>query len=422
MRRIAESSGLRTLYLSAAAIALLFVSLPSGAGANATGVERSVEVLAGAGGGGRVIGSASEEKAARYLTQELERIGALPLPGRTGFELPFETELAGESVVGRNVVGYLPATSTAQGGPEWVVLSAHYDHLGSGEIPGSMAEEGDRGEVHPGADDNASGVAAVLAAAERLAGQDLGRSVILAFWSGSEAGGSGSRAFLNGTAVNPASVAAHVNLHMVGRMRDYRLMVQSVGSSPVWPRLIEQVNVPLGFSVQTDPSYREPGDVEPFVESGIPTVEISTGGHADYHRPSDKPDTLNYEDLEEVARFAALLVTKVAALDETPAFTDPAATHSAPSGGGDRPFTGTIPDYAGDGAGLKLSGVVPGGPAEAAGLAGGDVIVELAGVTVNDAYGYMEALESAEIGVPMKVVFVRDGERHESTITPTARE
>lgn len=412
----------KTVGRGVVAVALLVGSVTAAGGMAAADVQTHVETLAGEAGGGRLIGSESEARAARYLARELERIGVLPLPGRPGFEVPFDVELAGESVVGRNVVGYLPSASE-QAGPSWIVLSAHYDHLGSGEIPGSMAEDSARDEVHPGADDNASGVAAVLTAAERLATQELSRPVILAFWSGSEVSGSGTRAFLNGTSVDPNTIAAHVNLHMVGRMRDYRLIVQAVGTSPVWPRLIEQVNVPLGFDLQTDPGYREPGDVESFVESGIPTVEISTGGHADYHRPSDTPDTLNYEDIEEVARFAALLVAKTAAVAEAPEFADPRAPQATPAGAGSaRPFTGTIPDYAGEGEGLKLSGVVPGGPAEAAGLAADDVIVELAGMPVNDAYGYMEALESAEIGVPMKVVYLRGGERHETTITPTARD
>lgn len=408
--------------MSRAGILSLALSLLAGI-SGATEVETHVTVLAGEAGGGRATGSQAELRAARYLAEQLEALEAEPLPGGEGFLRSFDGHVSGADVTGWNVVGYLAASNGSAEGESWVLLGAHYDHIGRGEVPGSPEAGEEYSEVHPGADDNASGVAAVLAAAGRLKGKPLARNVILAFWSGSEIGGEGSRAFLASSAVDPAKIAAHVSLHMVGRMSDYRLMIQAVGTSPVWPRLIEQVNVPVGFSVQTDHGLREPGDVQSFIDAGIPSVELSTGGHADYHQPSDLPETLNYEDLEEVARFAALMVSKLAGLEPAPEFVEPRQERAASApGAGARPFTGTIPDYAGEGEGLKLSGVVPGGPAEVAGLAEGDVIVELAGVTVVDAYDYMEALEAATIGEPMKVVFLREGERQETTMTPTARE
>ncbi len=205
-------------------------------------------------------------------------------------------------------------------------------------------------------------------------------------------------------------------------MRDNKLILQAVGTSAVWPRLIEQTNVPVGFDIQTSDDPYLPTDVMSFNQAEVPSINFFTGSHKEYHRPADRAELINFEDLERVAQFGAILTEKLANLDERPVFVK--VTRTQQEGGSRdtvRAFTGTIPDYATEVQGLLLSGVIEGGPAEQAGLRGGDVIVELAGQTITNIYDYTYALDVVKIGEPIKVVYERHGERKETTLTPRAR-
>ena len=155
--------------------------------------------------------------------------------------------------------------------------------------------------------------------------------------------------------------------------------------------------------------------------AGVPSLTFFTGTHVDYHRPTDTADKIDYEDLDRVAEFAAALTTKLEALDAVPQFTKVQPKQEPGGRAGVRVFTGTIPDYSSDAKGLLLSGVVGGGPAEQAGLQKGDVVVEIAGQTIANIYDYTYALDVLKIGQPAKVVYLRNGERRETTITPAAR-
>jgi Iap family predicted aminopeptidase len=246
--------------------------------------------------------------------------------------------------------------------------------------------------------------------------------VVFAFWSGEELGLLGSSDFLEEDLLSPDRILAYVNLDMVGRMKDNRLVVQATGTSPVWPRLIEQANVVLGFDVRTSEDPYLPTDVMSFNQAGVPSINLFTGGHEDYHRPTDTASRIDYPDLERVARFGILLVEKLMKLEERPAFVRvERPTEAGPGRASLRAFTGTIPDYTTDVEGLKLSGVIEGGPAAEAGLREGDVIVEFAGQTITNIYDYTYALDAVKIGEPVEVVYVRDGERREATMTPRAR-
>ncbi len=348
-------------------------------------------------------------------------------PHAAGFALPnvtvtLHTDVVREKRTGHNVLAYLPATGgSASVQKPWVGIGAHYDHLGHGESGSSLAEKSDAGKVHHGADDNASGTAAVLAVGELMATQPRTRNVMLQFWSGEELGLIGSTAYVNAPAVPLEQMAAYVNFDMVGRMVDNKLSVQATGSSPVWARLVEQANIAAGFDLQIQQDPYQPTDVSAFNQAGVPCINFFTGTHVDYHKPTDTADKINYDDLDRVVTFAAAIARRLGDTVDAPQFTKVEQKTDTASRAGVRLFTGTIPDYSTEVKGLLLSGVIGGGPAEQAGLAKGDVIIEIAGQTIANIYDYTYALEVLKIGQPAKVIYMRGTARKETTLTPAAR-
>ena len=347
-------------------------------------------------------------------------------PHVPGFELPqtvrMKSAVAREKRQARNVVAYLPATSPTTGvSKPWVAVGAHYDHLGQGDQGNSLASAADAGRAHLGADDNASGTAAVLAIAEALSKQPRRRNLLIALWSGEEVGLIGSSAFAAKPPVPIADMAGYLNYDMVGRMQNNKLTVQAVGTSPIWPSILERANLAAGFDVNLQADPYQPTDVATFNLAGVPSLSFTTGAHADYHKPSDTADKIAYEDLERVASLGAAIAGRLMAIDAPPEFSKVEQSSQTASRTGIRVFTGTIPDYTTEAKGLLLGGVVGGGPAERAGLAKGDVIVEIAGQSIANVYDYTFALELLKIGQPVKVVYVRGAERRETTLTPEAR-
>ena len=340
--------------------------------------------------------------------------GSFPLPGFATLSVALERKRGG----GANVVGVLPAND-GSAAPPYVAVGAHYDHLGMGGS-GSLNPHGPPA-VHPGADDNASGTAAVLALARTVSESPLARPVLIGFWSGEESGLLGSRAFVRDE-ISPRELLAYVNLDMVGRLEENRLTVQAMGSSSVWPGIVERANVPGGFDLALSDDPWVPTDSSAFNSESVPTLSLFTGTHSDYHRPSDTADKLNYEGLARIARFTGLIARRIAESDPAPEFVQVERTaETTASRASLRAYTGTIPEYATEIEGLLLGGVMAGGPAEKAGLRKGDVIVEFAGAPVLNIYDYMNALEAARIGEPLTVAFLRDGERRTVTLVPTAR-
>ena len=349
-------------------------------------------------------------------------------PHVAGFAIPnvpvtIRATVEREKRTGHNVVAYLPATTpVAAMGKPWVAIGAHYDHLGHGEAGNSLSGKDEAGKVHSGADDNASGSAAVLGVAATLSKQPRKRNVIVGFWSGEELGLIGSSAFAATPPVPLDQVAAYLNFDMVGRMQDNKLTIQAAGTSPMWAKVIEQANVAAGFDLQIQQDPYQPTDVATFNAASVPCLSFFTGTHVDYHKPSDTADKIDYEDLDRIVDFAAAIVRRVEDTSDAPQFTK--VEQQMQTGGGRagvRIFTGTIPDYSNDAKGLLLSGVIGGGPAEQAGLQKGDVIVEIAGQSITNIYDYTYALDLLKIGQPSKLVYVRDGKRIETTLTPAAR-
>ena len=346
-------------------------------------------------------------------------------PHVAGFEIPAEATLDSQVIreqrTGHNVVAYLPPTMDQSVEKPYVLLGAHYDHLGRGD-QSSLAKADEAGDIHNGADDNASGVAAVLSAGAELARQERARGVILAFWSGEEIGMLGSADFVDNSPVRMDQIAAYVNFDMVGRMRDNKLTVQALGSSTIWPDLVEEINESFDFDLQPVSDPYLPTDAMSLNLAEVPTLALFTGSHEDYHRPTDDADTVNYPDLERVASYGAAVAARLVNAPAPPDFIR--VERMAQQGGQSamRIFTGTIPDYSSEVDGLRLSGVMGGGPAERAGLQEADIIIELAGQSVANIYDYMFALDLLKVGQPAAVVFMRGDERVETELVPRARD
>jgi hypothetical protein len=384
-------------------------------------------------GSGLVAVSINGENAAAIFTAANKNLEAVQKeldsgnPHVAGFAIPnlqlsIDAKIIREQRTGNNVVAYLPASGSVAGvAKPWVAVGAHYDHLGRGGAGNSLADKADLNRIHHGADDNASGTAAVLAIGEAFSKSQNRRNVLLAFWSGEELGLLGSNAFVTKPPIPLDQMAAYLNFDMVGRVSNNKLTVQATGTSAMWPKLLEQANVAAGFDLTLQEDPYQPTDVGSFNTASVACLTFFTGAHQEYHKPSDTADKINYEDLDRVVQLATAVVKRLVDSTEAPQFTKVEQKSDTGGRAGLRLFTGTIPDYASDVKGLLLGGVIGGGPAEQAGLAKGDVIVEIAGQSITNIYDYTYALELLKIGQPAKVVYMRGTERRETTLTPAAR-
>ena len=316
-----------------------------------------------------------------------------------------------------NIVGRL---SAGQRLPGAVVLGAHYDHLGFGGA-GSLAP--DAHEPHNGADDNASGTAALLEAARVLSVRrdELGRDVIFVAFTGEENGLLGSSHFTRepppGTA--PEGLVAMLNMDMVGRLRNDRLSVLGGDSAEEWESVIQPNCAALEIACELGGDGYGPSDQMSFYAAGVPVLHFFTGAHDDYHKPSDDTALINAEGGVRIANLVAEVALELTTLDgltyvasEAPAPLGDVRSYGA--------SLGTIPDYTGspdDRPGMRLAGVRPEGPADLAGLQRGDWIVELGGREIRDIYDLMYVLREARPGEESTVVVERDGARIERPVT-----
>jgi Tol biopolymer transport system component len=325
-----------------------------------------------------------------------------------------------ETKTSHNVVGKI-AAGAAERRPGAVVVGAHYDHLGLGGN-GSLAPDSE--EPHNGADDNASGVAALLEVG-RLLGEhrgELRRDVYLVAFTGEESGLLGSTELTRhpppGLAMD--DLVAMINMDMVGRLRGNRLQVLGAESAEEWEPLVETSCREAGLSCAPGGDGYGPSDQTPFYAAGVPVLHLFTGTHEDYHKPSDDWPKINAAGGAQVARLAAELALALGrreeplTLKQVPA---PAPQGDVRSYGAS---LGTIPDYAGpeDGRpGVLLAGVRAGGAAEKAGLRRGDLLVGLAGHPIGDIYDFMFVLRKSKPGETVKAVVERGGERLEIQVT-----
>jgi Tol biopolymer transport system component len=349
----------------------------------------------------------------------VRRAVAAPLFAGEAARADLAVRLRLEDVEGLNVVGKLPARAGGASGA--VLIGAHYDHLGWGGS--SSLSPGERA-VHNGADDNASGTAALLAAARRLAAraERPRRDVYFVAFSGEESGVLGSTAYTrrppDGLALD--SLVAMINMDMVGRLRDNQVSVLGAASASEWGAVVPPLCDALGLRCALGGDGFGPSDQTPFYAAGIPVLHLFTGVHSDYHRTSDDAELINAAGGARVAALAADLAAAVAERDAKLTY----QAHATPLPQGDTRARGgslgTVPDYAGPPEGrpgVLLAGVRAGGPADRAGLRRGDVLVELGGKAIRDVNDLMYALGAGKPGEMVVAVVERDGKRVELAVT-----
>ncbi|REJ95871.1 MAG: M20/M25/M40 family metallo-hydrolase [Planctomycetota bacterium] len=324
-----------------------------------------------------------------------------------------ETGLRAIRVPIANVVGVLEGEGPRA--DETVVIGAHYDHVGRGGVgslsPGST-------EIHNGADDNASGTAALLEVARRLAAREekLPRRVVFIAFTGEERGLLGSAHYVREPIFPLEDTIAMINMDMVGRLEEDRLTVFGTGTSPAWDAWIDAAAEEEGLVLAKKPEGFGPSDHSSFYAKQIPVLHLFTGTHSDYHRPTDDWDKINFEGIERIADLVETLTVEVARTEERPEYVEVQGRASM-TRSGSRPYFGSIPDFSSDADGYALQGVAPGSPAEKGGLKGGDVIIKFGGAAIGGLDDFDLALRKYTAGQEVEVVVRRGAEEVTVSVT-----
>jgi hypothetical protein len=344
----------------------------------------------------------------------------------TGVQVRLAADVTRVQKVTANIVGLIEGSDPVLKN-EYVVIGAHMDHLGMGG-PGSLAKSS-KPAIHHGADDNASGAAGVMQLAHYFgpgpslskpvstpAPPRLKRSLILICFSGEELGLLGSEHYVKHPLVPLEKTVAMLNMDMVGRLRDNKLIVIGNGTSPEWDSLLDTVNRSAGFTLGRSESGFGASDQQSFYTQDIPVLFFFTGTHEDYHTPTDTADKINAPGEARVIQMVADCAARIADAPARPAFQRiQVADQSAPT----RSFHvyfGSVPDYAAMVEGVQLNGVREGSPAEKAGLKAGDIILKFGDRTVKNIYDYTYALQDHRPGDVVPIVVRRGAE----TLTLTA--
>jgi hypothetical protein len=415
---------MRTIF-STCLIALLATPLAAQTTPESYQILADVRYLASDELGGRMLGSPGADSAAQFIARHFAQAGLQPSSqgGFQTFDVSKDAPAVAQArlgmVSGRNVIGVLPGRDPVLRN-EIVIVGAHYDHLGLGG-PGSGALDPDvLGQVHNGADDNASGTAALIHIASRLAMQPPARTVVFIAFSGEELGLLGSAYYVKHPLYPLANTIAMVNMDMIGRLRNRRLIVYGVETAKEFPALLDSLNWYAGFDLKKQGDGYGPSDQQSFFVAKRPVLHVFTDLHEDYHRATDDWNKINVDGLVRVADFTASIVRALA--DRTTQLTFVDATPPAPHAGvvitgGYGAYLGTIPDMTDNPGGVRLSGVRPGSPAELAGLSEGDVLIRIGTMQVPDLQAMTDALRSHQAGDIVELEFVRDGTHKTASAT-----
>ena len=344
----------------------------------------------------------TKDAAKKYLTDQTATL-----------DIKMKVDVGEKKRTGRNIIGYLD-----NGAARTVVLGAHYDHLGYGEDNNSMLRTGEKA-IHNGADDNASGTAALIELARILKNtkQKNSNYLFIAF-SAEELGLNGSKFFTEHPTIDFTKVNYMINMDMVGRLNDSSQVVTigGYGTSPQWSSLIDPNNKKNPFVIRIDSSGTGPSDHTSFYRKDIPVLFFFTGLHTDYHKPTDDFDKINYIGETKIINYISGIVLSPITTDQKLAFTKTRETQTTSSLRSGSVTMGVMPDYTYSGAGLRCDGVTDGRPAQKAGLKAGDIILKVGDHNISSMESYMQMLGKFQKGDKAKVKFKRGNEEMETEV------
>lgn len=327
-----------------------------------------------------------------------------------GVTVEIETAVKEIEKIARNVGGYIEGNDPILK-KEYLVIGAHYDHLGIDQLKSSSMYKGSEPQIHNGADDNGSGTTGLLELAEKFGSEknNLKRSIIFLAFSGEELGLLGSSHFTNNSPIPLSDITGMFNMDMIGRLNDEKnLTVIGAGTSSIWKNILNEQN-----KYQLKLAFNDSGsggsDHQAFTNKNIPVLFFFTGTHTDYHKPSDDAEKINLTGEEEVVKFVFDVVNYTQQLDNKPDFVKVEEPTNRGASTKSRVTVGTVPEFGYNGSGYKISGVTEGGPAAKAGMKPNDIIIKFGTKTVNNIYDFMYAMGEFSPGDKVDVIVLRDG-------------
>lgn len=316
-----------------------------------------------------------------------------------------------------NVLGVVKGSDPARAN-EFLVVGAHYDHLGWGDRGGSRYE-GDEPKIHHGADDNASGTAAMMEVARNIAANPLPRSVLFMGFSGEEMGLLGSAHYVQNPVYPIDNTVMMLNMDMIGRVENGHLNVTGTGTSSTWNELVDTLSLKHGLNISKSAGGFGASDHSSFNGQKIPVLNLFSGLHDDYHRPSDTWEKINYEGLSTVVNFATDIITEIGNYDERPDYVEVKSEGREGRRMSFKVSSGVIPDYADHPKGMRITGVKKDGAADKAGLESGDIIISMGGAEVKNIYDYTYVLGKYKPGDVVEVTVLRGENEDKVTMEMT---
>ncbi len=374
---------------------------------------KHVEYLASRKMKGRGLGTKELEEAAGYIAEQFKQAGLIPAGDDKSYFQNFIHKFKDKGKIKiKNIIGIIPGND-----PElkntYVVVSAHYDHLGLGWPD---VRKGNKGKIHFGADDNASGVAVLLELAKAMGKTSKPkRTIVFAAFSAEEAGLLGSKYFVKHFPATPDNTIANINLDTVGRLEGKKILILNGNTAREWKFIFMGTDFVTGIGTDLVSQQLDASDQVSFIRNGIPAVQFFSGPNADYHRPTDTADKIDADGMVKVATVAKEVINYLADRKELLNFRGEKKTANKQKQSGDRiktvrrASTGTIPDFAYNGKGVKIGGTVPDSPAEKAGLKKGDVIKKFDGEEVNNLRDYSNLLKQHKPGDKVVITIDRNG-------------
>ena len=356
---------------------------------------------------GRYPGTKGSKLAIDYIVSQFKS-SKLTTYQNGSYLQPFDfSNLKNETIQVSNVVGLITGTKSKD---EFIVIGAHFDHLGFGGVHSGSLDM-NSSEIHNGADDNASGVAGIIELAKQLSydQKSLNRSILFVAFNAEEQGILGSKFFINNFPVPREKIVTMINLDMIGRLKSLSLNVSGTGTSPIFNTILDKSSKKYQLNIKKNPEGYGPSDHASFYANDIPVLSFFTGGHSDYHRPSDDWTKINISGLKKILNMVHDVVLQIDTIEEKPKFTEAGPKTSASSSMVRMNVTfGFMPSYTGSGEGLGVDGVRADGPAGKAGVKKGDVIIEINNNAIKDIYGYMDVLQKLKPGESSTIKVLRN--------------